>query len=103
MYICFLNVNESWDIVLKLSASYDSDAYDHLWSTLLFRIEKNEELNCKPSSQNFENFELFWKIVFLHIYCIWKGKLNKLFDPHFPKDSEYVKILGHSVDKDGKK
>ena len=57
----------------------------------MFRIEKNENKNVMPSSQNFVNFEFFQKIQFQHI-----------FDPDLPKNSEYVKLLDHIEGKDGK-
>ena len=54
----FVKVHESFNIVLESSGSYDSDANDQFWSTVLFKMVKNENL-CKLKKKNFENFDFF--------------------------------------------
>ena len=82
------------------SASYNSDDNDYFWSTGLFRIEKNENLICRPSSQNFENFDFFSlkNLVLAHFWYLKCKKKNL----NLPKDSEYVNILDHIKGKYGK-
>ena len=55
----FVKVHETLDIILELSAFYDANAYGHFWSTVLFIRENNENIICRPSSQNFENLDFF--------------------------------------------
>ena len=40
IYKYFIKVHESFDMVMELSASYDSDAYYQFWSTVQFRMVK---------------------------------------------------------------
>ena len=55
-----------------MSASNDLDAFDCFWSTVLFRMIKNDSLICRQSSQNFEN-ERKRKII------IWSKLTNGLW------------------------
>ena len=42
LYIIFVKVHESLDLVLELSASNQPDAYNQFWLTNLFRMIKND-------------------------------------------------------------
>ena len=86
-----------------MSASCDSDAFENSWSTLLFRLEKNENLICRPSSQNFENFELFQKPYSSTFFVSEIENQKYWFDPNLSKIFEYKKILDHVEGKDDKK
>ena len=74
----FIYFHESLDIVLKLFASYNSDAYEHFCSTVLFSIEKNENRICQPTSQNFEIFEFFFQTLISAYFCYLKWKTKKI-------------------------
>ena len=52
----FAKVHERLDLVLDSFVSYDSDAYDHFWPTVLFRMVEYEIKIVRPSSQDFEIF-----------------------------------------------